>query len=383
MKLCHLTINPIDYERRIFNQIETAVRNGYTVYVFALGRPGEPDRESRYTRSGYTRNGYTYFLERIRTVFYRGGPLKFISYNLQLLFKLLRGKFDLLHCHDLWVLPAAAAAAWIKGLPLIYDAHEYYAGLEIFRRKRISRFCWLLAERMLIRRAHVVLTVSEKLGERFRDRYPGLPRIEIIRNLPRFEHINPAQKPIFNRVPTDRVLVYHGHFKPGRGLENLIHAVGLTTGVQLWMIGNGEHEAVLKHIVHAENLKDRVHFHDFIPTSELISTSAQGDIGVVLFEPSSLNYAAALPNKFFEYAMAGLAVLCSEIETFRQYLAAYDFGVTVDPADIQAISRTITAMTADSNRLKLWKSNALKAAAELNWEKEEGKLVQIYASLQA
>jgi glycosyltransferase involved in cell wall biosynthesis len=180
-----------------------------------------------------------------------------------------------------------------------------------------------------------------------------------------------------------KIVIYQGHFKPGRGLENLIQAMALTAGdIELHLIGNGELEPVLKNLVQARNQQARIFFHDFIPTSELISTAAQGDLGVALFEPNSLNYAAALPNKFFEYIMAGLPVLGSDIETFSAYIKTYNCGRCVNPADIAALARTMTEMLADAQQLQVWKENAVRAARELNWENEEHKLVKIYARFQ-
>jgi glycosyltransferase involved in cell wall biosynthesis len=368
MNLCHLTINIIDYERRIFNQIHSANKAGYRVQVFASGRPGEIKKEEK---AGFS-------LYRIKTIFHKGGPFKFISINLQLFFLLYARKYELIHCHDVWVLPAAAGVSWLKKIPLIYDAHEYYAGLEIFRKKPISRYLWLLAERISIRQVKALLTVSEPLGERFRKRYPGLTQIEIIRNLPRYEQVDPNAAPLMTRMENTVLILYQGHFKPGRGLENLIRAVGKIPAVKLILIGSGEIQDRLTRLVEMENVTDRVFFKGFIPTEQLISVTAQGDIGAVLFEPSSLNYAAALPNKFFEYIMAGVPVLCSDIETLSWYVEHYDLGLTVDPADIQAIRKTIEKMISDRNRLKQWKENALRAALELNWENEEKKLIQIY-----
>jgi len=286
MKLCHLTISPIDYERRIFNEIDTAVQQGHQVHVYALGRPGEKKIENR----------DTFLLHRVKTVFYRGGPLKFISFNIQLSLLVLAGHYDLFHCHDLWVLPAAVIGSMFRRSALIYDAHEYYAGLEIFQRKRLRKWIWLLTERICIRRIQVLLTVSEKLGERYHSRYPALKQIEIIRNLPRAGQRDASRTATVIKKNGRKIIIYQGHFRLGRGLINLIHAVAMTGNVRLFLIGNGELEPELKNIVRSGKLEDRIFFHDFIPTSELIAVSAQGDIGAVLFEPTSLNYAAALPN---------------------------------------------------------------------------------------
>jgi glycosyltransferase involved in cell wall biosynthesis len=148
--------------------------------------------------------------------------------------------------------------------------------------------------------------------------------------------------------------------------------------VHLLLIGSGEIRDRLVNLVKMENLEDRVFFQGFIPTEQLISVTAQGDIGAVLFEPSSLNYAAALPNKFFEYIMAGVPVLCSNIKTLSWYVERFNLGLTVDPADIEAIRETIVNMISDRDRLGQWKANALRAALELNWEQEEKKLIGLY-----
>jgi len=241
----------------------------------------------------------------------------------------------------------------------------------------------LLTERIALRRVQILLTVSEKLGERFRERYPALKQIQIIRNLPGFERADPRLVRLQLRKNGEKNIIYQGFFKPGRGLEKLIQAVALTdTRIKLHLIGNGELEQVLKNLVLSNHQQERIFFHDFIPTTELISTSAQGDLGVVLFEASSLNYAAALPNKFFEYMMAGLPILCSNIETFAYYIDKYKCGLCVDPDDIQTLSQVITGMLMDEDRLKVWKANSLRAAEELNWENEQKKLIQIYAQFQ-
>jgi glycosyltransferase involved in cell wall biosynthesis len=147
------------------------------------------------------------------------------------------------------------------------------------------------------------------------------------------------------------------------------------------MIGGGELEEDLKRIVKEKNLTKRVTFMGYLPTDELIRTSARADLGVVLFEPTSINYAYALPNKFFEYIMAGLPVLASNIKTFEYYVGIYQVGLTVDPFDILAISQSLEDMLSDRKKMSQWRSNSLKASKELNWEMEAKKMNQIYENI--
>jgi glycosyltransferase involved in cell wall biosynthesis len=113
----------------------------------------------------------------------------------------------------------------------------------------------------------------------------------------------------------------------------------------------------------------------------LISTAAGADLGIVLFEPTSLNYTYALPNKFFEYIMAGIPVLASNIETFEEYINQYKVGMTVDPSNVMAIAQTIKIMLSDEIKLKKWRDNARKASDVLNWENESAKLKKIYEKI--
>ena len=102
---------------------------------------------------------------------------------------------------------------------------------------------------------------------------------------------------------------------------------------------------------------------------------------MVLFEPTSENYANALPNKFFEYLMAGLPVLTSNIGTFTEYVAQYKVGRTVDPANVEQIAVILSDMISDQNLLEKWHKNALLAAQKLNWDNESQKMHAIYDDL--
>lgn len=370
MHLTHLTINPIDYNRRIINQASTAVKDSIRVLVICLGRKGETKYQT--TSFGSVR--------RIISPFPKGGPLKFIHFNLRLFLLLLPERTDILHAHDLWVLPAAALLAICKRKHLIYDAHEYYAGLEVFNRHPVRGRLWMMVEKLLIRYVTVMFTVSEPLARKYRERYPNIRDCGVIRNLPVWEMPSKEKAAPFPR-PFTNMLVYHGYLQPGRGLVNLIHAVAQLEDTGLVIIGSGELLEYLVMLIDQLNLRAKVLIKNYIDMEMLISTSAQADIGVVLFEKTSVNYSYALPNKFFEYIMAGLPVLTSDIETLSGYVQKYDLGRTVDPSDPRLISKTILEMTGDPEALQKWRKNAHKASEDLNWDREAEKLLKIYEKL--
>jgi glycosyltransferase involved in cell wall biosynthesis len=365
MRICHITINQIEFERRIHNQIETAINLGYKVLSVALGKPGDKHYEKK--------DGF--LVKRIITRFHKKGPIKFISFNIKLFFYILFRPVQIIHCHDLWVLPSASFAALLKNCSLVYDAHEYYGGLNIFNNRPVRKNIWMILEWISIPLVDALVTVSEPLGEFYRKRYPKLHRVEIIKNVPKYEKLERSEK--FRSSVFTHTIIFHGHFKPGRGLEKLVKAMVNLPGVRLILVGGGELKNTLHALVNDLQLKN-IEFVDYINQNQLISHAAKADMGIVMFEPTSQNYSYALPNKFFEYIMAGLPVLTSNIETLKYYIDKYELGRTVDPGNVKEISNIINIMLSDNSNLQKWKSNCLQLARECNWENESKILENLY-----
>ncbi len=368
MNILHITINPISMERRIYNQINAAQKQSHIVSVMYL----ENGNENIGSKNG------DFLKIPLRTPFYRGGPLKFLHYNWKVLIAGFKCDFDVIHAHDLWILPAATLMSILKRKKLIYDAHEYYPGLEIFTRRKVRKWLWIVVEKICIKHAVCVITVSQPLAKLYGEKYRLLKPVEVIRNVPGFEVPDPEKAVTLPDSECAMTVLFHGHFRPGRGLINLIKAVARVEKIQLVLLGGGELETELKKLVIELGINERVIFIPYISTDRLISTAAQADLGIVLFEPGSVNYAHALPNKFFEYIMAGLPVLASNIDTFNYYVNKYHLGVTTDPYDIEKISENLLKLRDEPEILKEWHKSVLLAARDLNWENESEKLIAIY-----
>jgi glycosyltransferase involved in cell wall biosynthesis len=90
-----------------------------------------------------------------------------------------------------------------------------------------------------------------------------------------------------------------------------------------------------------------------------------------------------LPNKLFEFLMAGVPVLTSPLDAVIDVVKTHHVGKilpSLAPADIGA---AINAMLADPVALSSMHRNALDAAQhEFNWEKESPKLIHLYDEIQ-
>ena len=92
--------------------------------------------------------------------------LKLVEYTICTCWVAYRDRADVYHAHDANTLFVAWLPAKLRGAPLIYDAHEFEAGrnwgnstLPPFFRK-----LWTLPERLFIRAADAVITVSESIA---------------------------------------------------------------------------------------------------------------------------------------------------------------------------------------------------------------------------
>ncbi|MEI6816607.1 MAG: hypothetical protein WCL14_08345 [Bacteroidota bacterium] len=67
------------------------------------------------------------------------GSLFYAFYNIRLFFFLMFHKADLLVANDLDTLLANYLVSKIKGIPIVYDSHEYYCGVpELLNRQRVK-----------------------------------------------------------------------------------------------------------------------------------------------------------------------------------------------------------------------------------------------------
>jgi len=266
---------------------------------------------------------------------------------------------------------------------LIYDAHEYYRGHEIFHHRPVRKGFWMWFENRITRHPEYLITVSEPLAEFFKRDYPWIKHIVVIRSLPSIKEIE-IQGPDYSEIEfPPKLIIFHGYFMSGRALEKIISALSLVEDkeIRLMLIGNGPLENILRSRVETLQLQDRVQFRDILPADQLLAFIRKATFGLAIIEPISLNRQNALPNKFFEYIHAGVPVLASNIPTLQHYIDRYKVGRTVDPGDIRSIATTMVEMVNDRTKLALWKRNCRLAAAELNWEKESEKLKDIYQAV--
>lgn len=397
--------NEFRNDARVLKEAQTLQSAGYQVTVHALHTPGETQKREtlscgvkvvRVARSPLWKwrkkhlaaaNGNAQAQVKkpsgpVKKLSLKGQLLRFIARSwthLGLLYQLVRSKPDVVHGHDVNTLPTAWLASVFAKCPLIYDAHEISTDREGYAsfRKIVG---WV--EKKLMPRAAGTITTTDIRAKFFALAYK-VPRPLVLQNRPRLTRVAKSDKIRQQLGLTEAwpIVLYQGGLQQGRGLERIVDAAKQVESAYFVFIGGGRLELPLKEQTARLGLEDKVHFIDTASLNELPHYTSSADVGVQAIENTCLNHYSTDSNKLFEYMMAGLPIVATKLPEIRKVVHQFDFGITVPPADTDALAQAIQQLVDDSELRQRYGDNAAKGGLALNWKEQEGKLVSLYENI--
>jgi glycosyltransferase involved in cell wall biosynthesis len=171
------------------------------------------------------------------------------------------------------------------------------------------------------------------------------------------------------------VALYQGAVLEGRGIGVLIDAMEFAPHMHACILGDGPARAMYMEYASAKPWHDRIHFPGGIPNSELAVWTASADVGMCFIEPQSLSYRLALPHKLFEYAMARIPALVSDLPAMRRVMEQFPFGELVAAtASPQECAQLLERLVRNASSYVPF---AEAAAAVYNREAQHAEIVRI------
>lgn len=291
--------------------------------------------------------------------------------------ELRRLRPDAVHAHDAAMLVPGVVGARLTGARLVYDSHEYATGVPY--RERLWAWAVGTVERLLIGRTDAVITVSDGIAERLRERYRLADLPAVVRNLPDPEETDPAfEAPDLRAalgVPAEAPLILHlGAVARDRGGATLVRAVARVPEAHLLFLGADDSgfAAGLGEVAAAEGVTERVHFRASVPVEQIRAHTRQASVGVTLLEDTCENHRLALPNKLFEYLAAEVPLVASDLPEMRRALSGRPATALVDPASPASVAAGIETALADEAEIP---------PSPFEWEEDAGRLVDLYEGL--
>jgi glycosyltransferase involved in cell wall biosynthesis len=155
-------------------------------------------------------------------------------------------------------------------------------------------------------------------------------------------------------------VVFYGLYTPLQGTPVIGEALGRIAGapVEVTMIGTGQEEAATKRAAAANA---SVRWLDWVPAAELPALVAAHDVCLGIFGTSD-KALRVVPNKVFQGAAAGCAVITSDTAPQRRVLS--DAAVLVPPGDAAALADALLRLSGDREELLRLRHAAGQLAAK-------------------
>jgi len=286
---------------------------------------------------------------------------------------------DIIHCNDLNSLPIGVIIKifFNKNAKIVYDAHEYETELNGLKGVQKKLVKWL--EKRLIKYADKVITVSDAIADEYVKLY-DIEKPALVLNTPPYKEIE--KKNIFRETlgikENQTIFLYQGGLSKGRGIEILLEAFKTidNENAVIVLMGYGPLENLIK-----ETSKEHknIYFHQAVSPHVLLDYTSSADFGISTIEDTCLSYRYCLPNKMFEYLMAEIPVIVSNLYEMKRLVETNKIGTVAKENSPDGLKEAIEkAVKLDKIELK---TNIQKLKTIYNWEEQEKVLIKLYEEL--
>lgn len=306
------------------------------------------------------------------------GFLFYAEYNFRLFLSLLFKRCDLLISNDLDTLFPNYLIKKLRGKELVYDSHEYFTGVPELEGRTFVRNTWNRIERWIFPKVKDIITVNDSIAKLYKDEYGK--ELTVVRNIPSQQKMNsPKSRKELGIADTKAMILLQGSgINIDRGAEEAVLAMQYVENAVLYIIGDGDVIDILKSMVKEKLLEQKVIFISKQPMEKLLQYTVHADIGLTLDKDTNINYRYSLPNKLFDYILAGVPVLASPLVEVEKIINQHCVGELIEKHDPQHIADKLNQMLSDKVKLANLKENCNIASQKLNWETEEIKLINVF-----
>ncbi len=146
-----------------------------------------------------------------------------------------------------------------------------------------------------------------------------------------------------------KIILYQGYIGTDRDLSAYAKAIN-ALGDEYTFVLLGKDSGALSH--YKELAPGLVHI-DYIPAPEYLLFTSMAHIGILGYNPISLNHLFCAPNKIFEYSAFGLPMIGNDIPGLYYPLKMYGAGIIVDENNVEDVKNAIQTISSDYQHYSL------------------------------
>ncbi len=270
--------------------------------------------------------------------------------------------------------------------PVVYESHGHAAvvgaalgtllstgrAASSRKQRRLAR-----RERHVWRHAEGYVTITGALARELAGAFGERPAVAVVPDGTR----PPA--PFAPPPPGPVHVVYAGHLYPWKGVDTLVRAVALTTGVHATIVGGHPAEPDLGRVrALAADLAvaDRVAFPGMVPPAAVAARLRAAHVLALPNSATAISAAYTSPLKLFEYLAAGRAIVASDLPAFREVIGE-DEAVLVPPDEPAALAAALGRLRDDEALRQRLGRAAFALAGRYTWAARAERLDALFRTV--
>jgi len=371
-KILIIAFSDLENDSRVYRQIDF-LKEKYKITTVGL-KSSEIENIDFYQINPILRSNPKKFFRAFDYKFRRFDKIYWSLFQFnQIISVLLQKKFDLIIANDIETMPLALKIK--KKAKIILDAHEYSPAQ--FEDQFIWRFFFKKYNEYMcktyIKYCDIMLTVSEGIAEEYKKNYNILPII--ITNAFEYENLNP------NPTPENEIrLILHSAASPSRKIELMVKMMKFLDArftLDLMLMPNNK--KYFNKLKKSASNNPKIKFIPTVKMKEIPAFINHYDIGVYILKPNNFNQKYSLPNKFFEFIQARLAIAIGPSPEMEKIVKRYNLGIVAPDFSSKEMAKTLNEL--DKEKIDFYKNQSHKFSLELSSKHNMEKLDKIIFDL--
>jgi len=309
--------------------------------------------------------------------------------------------FDVLHVHDLKLVPTALKIKEKYKCKVVADLHENYpagvrewnkasSGWKGFIKKTFDNYDkWFKIESEVVKKVDKIIAVVDEMKERMIKQHK-IPedKIVIVSNLEDEDFVKKAKvdEDLIQRYKGKFVILYIGGFGAHRGIDTAIKGMKYInkSDIILLLVGRGSEkiEDDFRRLIKENKVEDKVEMIGWQPFEKVFTYQKLASICIVPHN-SNEHTDNTIPHKLYQYMMVGKPIVVSSCPPLARVVKEADSGLVFEAGNYRDFYDKTIKIYCNENLQKKFSENGLKYTFEKGhtWQEESKKLVKLYREI--
>jgi glycosyltransferase involved in cell wall biosynthesis len=223
-------------------------------------------------------------------------------------------------------------------------------------------------------------TMIEESRDRLLAKNVPSENVSIVSNTPPVKKYKGA---VVEHVGQALRIVYVGRLTRLRGLDLLIEGVneflrhgGSREHVKLDIVGTGPVKEDLRNLVQKLGIQDCVTIHGWLDQQEVDDLMTSANVGVVTYRVCG-HWNHTIPNKIFDYMLAGIPVLSTPVITIGRIIQQQDCGIVTTSEAPEELGTALKQLSDPELRQRLGDNGTRAVLERYNWEADKKTIFRV------